>query len=127
MPRTGDHDITIGQVSARLDLYLGIVSLTHQKQWTDDELMALPDDGKYEFVDGELVYTGLTGAQHGAVAAAAASQILAFANVHQLGHVFDGQTGFRFSNGNLRCPNISFVRNERLPEGVPTGFLYLAP
>ncbi len=37
-----------------------------QKTWTDEEFMALPDDGnRYELVNGELVVTGAAGARHG--------------------------------------------------------------
>jgi hypothetical protein len=31
------------------------VATTHSRDWTDDELMALPDDGKSELVDGEVL------------------------------------------------------------------------
>ncbi len=37
-----------------------------QETWTDEEFMALPDDGnRYEVVNGELVVTGAAGARHG--------------------------------------------------------------
>jgi Uma2 family endonuclease len=37
------------------------------------------------------------------------------------------QTGFRLANGNLRSPDVSFVQGSRLSNGVPSGFLHLAP
>jgi Uma2 family endonuclease len=41
------------------------VATTTQKSWTDDELMALPGEGKYELVDGQLVHVSPAGARHG--------------------------------------------------------------
>lgn len=39
-----------------------------QKQWTDEEFMALPEDGRYELVNGELVNMGNSGMEHGYIA-----------------------------------------------------------
>ena len=36
------------------------------KIWTDEEFMALPDDGnRYEVVNGKLIAMGSAGARHG--------------------------------------------------------------
>jgi len=41
-------------------------SKTEKKVWTDDEFMALPQDGhRYEIVNGELIDMGNPGALHG--------------------------------------------------------------
>ena len=103
-----------------------MVSTTH-KVWTDEELMALPDDARYELVDGELIRMSLAGARHGDLVAELLMRIGAFVNERERGCVFAGQTGFRLPGGNLRCPDISFVSAERLPGGPPSGFLYLVP
>ena len=50
-----------------------------------------------------------------------------FVRQNKLGRIFDGQTGFRLSDGNLRSPDISFVASAGLPEGIPAGFLRVAP
>ena len=89
--------------------------------------MALPDDGKYELVDGELLHMSPAGARHGNIATRLLARIHVFVTERKLGHVFDGQTGFRLPDGNLRSPDVSFVAAERLPEGIPTGFLQMAP
>ena len=103
------------------------VATTTHKTWTDEELMALPDDGKYEVVDGELLHMSPAGGRHGDVVAEILAQIRIFAKEGRLGYVFDGQTGFRFPDGNLRSPDASFVAAAGLPEGVPAGFLHVAP
>lgn len=103
------------------------MSNTATPTWTDAELMTLPDDGRYEVVDGELLHTSPASARHGEIVARLLARIHAFVTEHRLGHVFDGQTGFRLPGGNLRSPDASFVASERLPHGVPEGFLHLAP
>jgi Uma2 family endonuclease len=103
------------------------VATTVQKTWTDEELMALPDDGKYELVDGELIHVSPAGARHGDVVAELLARMRLFVKERRIGRVFDGQTGFRLPDGNLRSPDISFVATVRLPGGVPAGFLHVAP
>ncbi|HEX6737447.1 MAG TPA: Uma2 family endonuclease [Vicinamibacteria bacterium] len=103
-----------------------MVSTIH-KAWTDEELLALPDGQRYELVDGELIMMSPSGARHGNVVAELLMRIRAFVRERRLGHVFDGQTGFRLPGGNLRSPDVSFVKAERLAGGLPSGFLHLAP
>jgi len=103
------------------------VATTTQKTWTDEELMALPDDGKYELVDGELLHMSPVGGRHGHVVAALSARLYGFVKERKLGEVLDGQTGFRFPDGNLRSPDVSFVAASRLGEGLPAGFLHVAP
>ena len=43
-----------------------ILETIKDKAWTDEEFMALADDGdRYEIVDGELVNLGNSGMEHG--------------------------------------------------------------
>ena len=67
------------------------------------------------------------GGRHGEIVLRLAARLLGFVAERKLGHVFDGQTGFRFPDRNLRSPDVSFVATDRLPEGVPTGFVHVAP
>jgi Uma2 family endonuclease len=42
---------------------------TEKKVWTDEEFMALPDDGnRYEIVNGDLVVMANSGMEHGYLA-----------------------------------------------------------
>jgi Uma2 family endonuclease len=100
---------------------------TASKVWTDDELLALPDHGKYELVDGELIRMSPAGGLHGDIMAELLTRLRVFANDHRLGYVLDGQTGFRLPEGNLRSPDVSFISGRRLPEGLPVGFLHVCP
>src|SRR5262249_34881376 len=95
--------------------------------WTDDELLALPDEGRFELVDGELVHMSPAGGRHGEMAVELSARIRTFVKERGLGSVFDGQTGVRLPNGHLRSPDVAFVQKPRLPQGTPEGFLHLAP
>jgi Uma2 family endonuclease len=102
---------------------------TSTRIWTDEELLALPDDGKYELVDGELLYMSPAGARHGRIISRLNVALGTFVNSRGSGDVFDGQTGYRWAaaGGNLRSPDLSFVAAGRLEQGIPTGFIHLAP
>ena len=67
------------------------------------------------------------GGRHGHIVAEILIRIGLFLRQSPLGYVFDGQTGFRPPHGNLRSPDVSFVAAARLPGGIPSGFLPLAP
>ena len=110
-----------------MSLILEAVATTTQRTWTDEQLMALPDDGKYELVDGELLHMSPAGARHGNIVTRLLARIHVFVTERRLGYVFDGQTGFRLPDGNLRSPDVSFVAAARLSGDVPAGFLHVAP
>jgi Uma2 family endonuclease len=93
------------------------------KVWTDEELLRIEHEGKVELVNGELRYMTPAGIEQGAISADLLTRLNNYVRRHKLGRVFDAQTGFRPPNHNLRAPDISFVRKERLPEGkLPEGF-----
>jgi Uma2 family endonuclease len=83
-------------------------------QWTDEELMALPEDGfKRELVNGEIVMSP-AGANHGRIIMILSFALEGFVTKRKLGAVFDGQTGFRMRSGDLFSPDISFMAKSRL-------------
>jgi Uma2 family endonuclease len=100
-----------------------------RKQWTDEKLMALPKDGyKRELLDGEIVMSP-AGSEHGRKIMRFSASLLPWVYEHNLGELFDGQTGFRMKSGDLLSPDVSFVSRERLfgLRQAPEGFFEGAP
>ena len=96
------------------------------KKMTEDELIALPDDGrKYELVDGRAKEVP-TGARHGRIGTRLIRMLGPYADT--VGEIFDSSTGFRMPAGNIRSPDVSVVLRSRFPDGrVPAGYLDGAP
>ena len=98
-------------------------------QWTDEELMALPEDGyKRELVNGEIVMSP-AGANHGAIIAMLLGALWTFVTKRRVGRIFDGQTGFRMRSGDVLSPDISFVSKARLKglKRAPLAFFQGSP
>lgn len=95
---------------------------------TEADLIARPRDGrKYELVDG-AIRVSPAGARHGAVSVRISARLLAHVDANRLGHVFESSTGFRLPGGNVRSPDVAFVRAGRFEgEVVPEGFPDIAP
>ena len=93
---------------------------------SEQEFIRLPDDGrKYELVNGEP-RTVPTGVEHDAIGANLV--LLLGPYVKGRGYMTISGAGFRMSNGNIRCPDVSFTRKDRLPDGrPPKGFGGAAP
>ena len=105
---------------------------TATKLMTADELLAMPDDGfhRYELVKGELISMAPAGGEHGAIGSRTCRRIGNFVEANDLGEVFNADTGFIISTDpdTVRCPDVSFVRKERiLADGIPKGFMHGAP
>ena len=84
---------------------------------TVEDLLKMPEDGqKYELVNGEIVVSP-TGMNHSEITVKILRIIAAFLDDHPIGKVFNPDLGIWFPNGNLRSPDVTFVRNEKLPEG----------
>ena len=99
---------------------------------TADELLAMPDDGfhRYELVQGELITMAPAGGEHGAIGSRTCRRIGNFVEANDLGEVFNSDTGFIISTDpdTVRCPDVSFVRKERIiADGIPKGFMQGAP
>ncbi len=98
-----------------------------KKVWTDEELMRIKHEGKVELVNGEVKFLTPAGGEQGSINAQLTVRLGSYILRHKLGRIFDAQTGYR-PRENMRAPDFSFVRKERLPEGqVPKGFLPIPP
>ena len=89
--------------------------------WTDDEIMALPDDRgqRYELWDGEIVIMSVTGARHNHIAMRLLVALYGFAEEHRLGQVYTGDAGFRLSPLVFYAPDVAFVARARLRALLP--------
>jgi Uma2 family endonuclease len=95
---------------------------------TEAQLRAMPRDGrKYELVDGRIAVSP-AGTRHGVIAVRLGARLLEHVEAHDLGYVLDSSTGFRMPGGNVRSPDVSFVRKGRYPdEHLPVGFSDVVP
>lgn len=82
-----------------------------------EEFMHLPDDGhKYELVNGELKVSP-SGHEQEDFGIVLATLLTNYVRSRRLGRVYGSSAGYRFPNGDIRAPDVSFVRQERLPGG----------
>lgn len=94
---------------------------TTRRVATEQDLLAMPKDGrKYELVDGE-VRVSPAGDRHSVVAVHLASLLFTFVKQHRLGWVCGADAGFRLPGGNVRSPDASFVASGASPTtSLPT-------
>ena len=100
------------------------------KIWTDEEFMALPDDGnRYEVVNGELIAVGSASARHGYYVSLIHIILGAYVHSQKIGFTFDSDTSFKMKSGNRRSPDCSFFSKERLRSlgGIPKGYIEGSP
>lgn len=102
---------------------------SERKIWTDEEFMALPEDGRYELVNGELVNMGNSGMEHGYIASNLIIFLGGLVRSQKLGVICDSSTAFAMKTGNKRSPAVSFIAKARL-QGVkrlPRGYFQGSP
>lgn len=102
---------------------------SERKIWTDEEFMALPEDGRYELVNGKLVNLGNSGMEHGEIGSFLGGSLSLYVRSHKLGVICDSSTAFTMKIGNKRSPDVSFIAKERL-QGVkrlPKGYFQGSP
>lgn len=95
---------------------------------TIEDLRQTPEDGqKYELVDGEIQVSP-TGMRHSKVGTRIGYLLLQASDETNAGEVYAADVGIIPPNGNLRSPDVSFIRTERLPEGeTPEDFGKVIP
>jgi Uma2 family endonuclease len=97
-----------------------VKTLSQEKIWTDDALLALDHDGqRHELWLGKVVTMTPGGAEHSGTALELATAMNLHVRQHRLGRVFEGQAGYRLSVRDCLAPDISFVSNERLKLILP--------
>jgi Uma2 family endonuclease len=95
-------------------------TLTQNKIWTDDQLLALDRDGrKHEVWFGKVVTMPPAGSEHGDIIVRLIVAIGTHVARHKLGKVYEGQTGFRLGPDHCFEPDVSFVTKERLKLILP--------
>lgn len=100
-----------------------------KKTWTEQELMSLPKEGyKYELIQGELIM-GPAGIEHEEIGANLLTALRRFVSERKLGIVCGSSAGYWMKSGNLRSPDVSFIRKERLQgyKRPPKGFFQGSP
>src|SRR5204862_4040398 len=82
-----------------------------------------------ELVRGRLVVHEPPGGKHGNVTANLGARLWTHADLTGAGAVFVGDTGFTLARNpdTVRGPDIAFIRDERLPQPIPSTFLEFAP
>jgi Uma2 family endonuclease len=98
--------------------------------YTPEDLLSLPDSKGYELVDGQLVERNM-GAESSWVGGRLFLRIGKFNEDHRQGSVFPADNGyqcFAHSRRLVRRPDVSFVKEGRLPgDRLPTGWIRIAP
>ena len=84
---------------------------------TIEDLLRTPKDGFiHELVDGEILVSP-AGMRHGRVVVKIGHAIASFLDKNPIATVYSPDTGITLPNGNIRCPDVTVVLNEKLPGG----------
>lgn len=94
-----------------------------------DAFFALGISDPCELIEGSIVPMIPPGIEHGVVEMSLAAELVAFVRQHQLGWVSGGEAGVytRRNPDTVRGAELLFISKERLPDGLPRGFLETAP
>jgi Uma2 family endonuclease len=98
---------------------------------TPEELLAMPDGGHFELIDGELTERNMS-LLSSRVAVRLARRLDVHCEEHDLGWVVDAECGyacFPWKPGRIRRPDVSFIAAGRLPslEERSEGYVMIPP
>ncbi len=98
------------------------------QRMTLEEFERLPKNGyKYELLEGALIMTP-AGLQHEEIGMSLTRLLLKYFEQHSIGHLYGSSAGYRMRDDTVLSPDLSFVRNEQLPDGrSPQGYGNFAP
>lgn len=101
--------------TAAPDLFVEEILAPSGEFWTDEELIALPDDEgqRYELWDGELIIMSPASLRHEEISFRLLLALGNFADQHRAGQVYGGNAGFRLDRRTMYAPDVSFVSKER--------------
>ncbi len=108
-----------------------------ERLYTADDLWELAHQPEYEgkrlqLIEGEVYEMPPTGGEHGGITLDIGAQIRNHVKAHDLGYTTAAETGFiLFKNpagkDTVVAPDVGFIAKARLPQGLPTGYVPLAP
>jgi Uma2 family endonuclease len=104
---------------------------TQKTEITPDELLAMPDGGHFELIDGELTERNMS-LLSSRVAVRLARRLDVHCEEHDLGWIVDAECGyacFPWKPGRIRRPDVSFIAAGRLPssEERSEGYVMIPP
>jgi Uma2 family endonuclease len=105
------------------------MSMTSTKPITADELLKMGDIGRCELIYGELVLMSPAGFGHGEIALRIGRLIGNFVDENDLGVTLGAETGYVVATDPdlVRAPDVSFVKNSRVPRKPWNKFFPGAP
>ena len=102
---------------------------TETKLITGEELLAMGDIGPCELIDGVIVRMSPTGGRHAVLELRFGRHLASFVEDHGIGWVATGEVGIytRRKPDRVRGADIACWSKEQFPDGLPEGFLEVAP
>jgi Uma2 family endonuclease len=108
-------------INFRCNIAVASVPSTPKIQFTYEDYLELPDDGKiYEIIDGELYMSTSPTPNHQTIVHDFSFTLIAYLRGHPIGKVFPAPLEVYFSEINLTRPDIMFISNEHLDIIKPT-------
>jgi Uma2 family endonuclease len=109
-----------------------VKAMATRTRLTADDLWRMGEgDVRRELVDGEVIEMTPAGGVHGEVLLKVGRRIGEHVDARRLGKVVGGDVGFVLALPSdperVRAPDVAFISTERLPEGLPQGFIAGAP
>jgi Uma2 family endonuclease len=111
--------------------------VVQERYYTADDLMELSrrpeNEGKrFELSEGIVIEMSPAGGKHGGIAGHWFGYVWTEVTKYDLGYVTAAETGYvLFKNPSgkdtVRAPDVGFVAKARLPDGLPDGYVPLAP
>lgn len=106
-----------------------MATIISDREYTPDDLRRMPDGGRFELVNGQLVESDM-----GAFACWVVTLIIAklsnFAIEHSLGMVMSSETQYQCYADDprrIRKPDVSFIHRSRVTADIMHGFVRIAP